>query len=142
MCFSFHASHILLTAVLQTPNFSAFRPRDIKIASPHVMSHVAWNCDGKKLAAVGIDKNTRIWQPEKSVCRLQLQTESVLHFSLRWSSGQLLYSLVVTLTMSITFPGTQHTQTYFVLLVRKTGRSCSGTRDVSSSKTLCRVLHL
>jgi len=31
------------------------------------MSHVAWNCDGKKLAAVGIDKVTRIWQPEKSM---------------------------------------------------------------------------
>jgi hypothetical protein len=31
------------------------------------MTHVAWNCDGKKLAAVGIDKSTRIWSPEKSV---------------------------------------------------------------------------
>jgi hypothetical protein len=31
------------------------------------MTHVAWNCDGKKLAAVGIDKVTRVWMPEKSV---------------------------------------------------------------------------
>jgi len=31
------------------------------------MTHVAWNCDGKKLAAVGIDKSTRIWSPEKSM---------------------------------------------------------------------------
>jgi len=31
------------------------------------MTHVAWNCDGKKLAAVGIDKITRVWAPEKSV---------------------------------------------------------------------------
>ena len=31
------------------------------------MNHVAWNCDGKKLAAVGIDKITRVWTPEKSV---------------------------------------------------------------------------
>ena len=31
------------------------------------MTHVAWNCDGKKLAAVGIDKITRVWSPEKSV---------------------------------------------------------------------------
>jgi len=31
------------------------------------MSHVAWSCDGKKLAAVGIDKLTRVWNPEKSM---------------------------------------------------------------------------
>ena len=31
------------------------------------MSHVAWSCDGKKLAAAGIDKIVRVWQPEKSV---------------------------------------------------------------------------
>jgi THO complex subunit 3 len=31
------------------------------------MSHVAWSCDGKKLAAVGIDKIVRVWQPEKTV---------------------------------------------------------------------------
>ena len=31
------------------------------------MSHVAWSCDGRKLAAVGIDKIVRVWQPEKSV---------------------------------------------------------------------------
>jgi hypothetical protein len=31
------------------------------------MNHVAWSCDGKKLAAVGIDKTTRVWVPEKSV---------------------------------------------------------------------------
>ena len=33
------------------------------------MTHVAWNCDGKKLAAVGIDKVTRVWPPEKIVSR-------------------------------------------------------------------------
>jgi THO complex subunit 3 len=31
------------------------------------MSHVAWSCDGRKLAAVGIDKIVRVWQPEKTV---------------------------------------------------------------------------
>ena len=31
------------------------------------MNHVAWNCDGKKLAAVGIDKLTRVWNPEKNI---------------------------------------------------------------------------
>lgn len=31
------------------------------------MSHVAWSCDGRKLAAVGIDKIVRVWQPEKSM---------------------------------------------------------------------------
>ncbi|TFY82700.1 hypothetical protein EWM64_g1313, partial [Hericium alpestre] len=31
------------------------------------MTHVAWSCDGKKLAAVGIDRIVRVWQPEKSM---------------------------------------------------------------------------
>ncbi|KAF7792851.1 hypothetical protein EIP86_003952 [Pleurotus ostreatoroseus] len=31
------------------------------------MNHIAWNCDGKRLAAVGIDKVVRVWHPEKSV---------------------------------------------------------------------------
>ncbi|KAL0950255.1 hypothetical protein HGRIS_010238 [Hohenbuehelia grisea] len=31
------------------------------------MTHVAWSCDGKKLAAVGIDKATRVWNPDKSM---------------------------------------------------------------------------
>jgi len=31
------------------------------------MTHVAWNCDGKKLGAVGIDKITRILSPEKTM---------------------------------------------------------------------------
>ena len=31
------------------------------------MTHVAWSCDGKRLAAVGIDKATRVWAPETSV---------------------------------------------------------------------------
>lgn len=35
--------------------------------SPQAMTHVAWSCDGKKLAAVGIDKVTRVWSPEKSM---------------------------------------------------------------------------
>jgi THO complex subunit 3 len=33
----------------------------------NAMSHVAWSCDGKKLAAVGMDKTARVWQPDKSV---------------------------------------------------------------------------
>ena len=51
----------------QAPTFSAFKPRDIRIPSQQTMSHVAWNCDGRRLAAVGIDKVVRVWQPEKSV---------------------------------------------------------------------------
>ena len=43
------------------------------------MTHVAWSCDGKKLAAVGIDKITRVWSPEKSV--------SVLFSARRWAHG-------------------------------------------------------
>lgn len=33
------------------------------------ITHVAWSCDGKKLAAVGIDRMVRVFQPEKSVRR-------------------------------------------------------------------------
>ncbi|KAK0464504.1 WD40-repeat-containing domain protein [Desarmillaria tabescens] len=49
------------------PTFSAFKPRDYRMPSPQAMNHVAWSCDGKKLAAVGIDKITRLWQPEKGM---------------------------------------------------------------------------
>ncbi|KAF9464836.1 WD40-repeat-containing domain protein [Collybia nuda] len=49
------------------PTFSAFKPRDYRMSSSQAMTHVAWNCDGKKLAAVGIDKITRVWFPEKSM---------------------------------------------------------------------------
>ncbi|KAF9018213.1 WD40-repeat-containing domain protein [Rhodocollybia butyracea] len=42
------------------PTFSAFKPRDYRIPSTQAMNHVAWSCDGKKLAAVGIDKVTRM----------------------------------------------------------------------------------
>ncbi|KAI0638425.1 WD40 repeat-like protein [Trametes polyzona] len=53
---------------VHSPAFSAFRPRDMRFPTTHqAMNHVAWNCDGKKLAAVGIDKVVRIWSPEKSL---------------------------------------------------------------------------
>ncbi|KAA1473430.1 WD40 repeat-like protein [Dentipellis sp. KUC8613] len=39
----------------------------MRITSSQPMTHVAWSCDGKKLAAVGIDKIVRVWQPEKSM---------------------------------------------------------------------------
>ncbi|KAK2466016.1 hypothetical protein APHAL10511_001657 [Amanita phalloides] len=49
------------------PTFSAFKPRDYRLPSQQAMTHVAWSCDGKKLSAVGIDKITRVWLPEKSM---------------------------------------------------------------------------
>ncbi|EPQ59160.1 WD40 repeat-like protein [Gloeophyllum trabeum ATCC 11539] len=49
------------------PTFSAFRPRDMRITSSQAMTHVAWNADGRKLAAVGIDRIVRVFQPEKSL---------------------------------------------------------------------------
>lgn len=61
------ASSIGQPRPLQPPLFSSFRPREHKIATSHPLSHVAWSCDGKKLAAVGTDKTTRVWTPEKSV---------------------------------------------------------------------------
>ncbi|KAI0309405.1 WD40-repeat-containing domain protein [Amylostereum chailletii] len=39
----------------------------MRINSTQGMNHVAWSCDGKKLAAVGIDKIVRVWQPDKSM---------------------------------------------------------------------------
>ncbi|KAF8165606.1 WD40-repeat-containing domain protein [Crassisporium funariophilum] len=55
------------TRGVHPPTFSAFKPRDYRMPSSQSMTHVAWNCDGKKLAAVGIDKSTRVWSPEKSM---------------------------------------------------------------------------
>ncbi|CAL1700477.1 unnamed protein product [Somion occarium] len=52
---------------VHAPTFSAFRPRDIRIISSQVMTHVAWSCDGQRLGAVGIDKVVRVWTPEKSM---------------------------------------------------------------------------
>ncbi|KAI0775391.1 WD40-repeat-containing domain protein [Irpex lacteus] len=52
---------------IHPPNFSAFKPRDIRIPSHQGMTSIAWNCDGKRLGAVGIDKVVRIWWPDKSV---------------------------------------------------------------------------
>ncbi|KAJ3792659.1 WD40-repeat-containing domain protein [Lentinula aff. detonsa] len=62
------------------PTFSAFKPRDYRITSTQAMNHVAWNCDGKKLAAVGIDKITRVWTPEKSLY-IQMEPRSATMFS-------------------------------------------------------------
>ncbi|KAK7054112.1 WD40-repeat-containing domain protein [Favolaschia claudopus] len=55
------------TRSIHPPNFSAFKPRDYRYHSQQAMTHVAWSCDGKRLAAVGIDKVTRIWVPEKGM---------------------------------------------------------------------------
>ncbi|KAI0796976.1 WD40-repeat-containing domain protein [Abortiporus biennis] len=52
---------------VHAPNFSAFRPRDIRISSNLAMNHIAWNCDGNRLGAVGIDKVARLWWPDKSM---------------------------------------------------------------------------
>ncbi|KAJ6616282.1 WD40-repeat-containing domain protein [Mycena sp. CBHHK59/15] len=55
------------TRGIHPPTFSAFKPRDYRYHSQQAMTHVAWSCDGKRLAAVGIDKGTRVWVPEKGV---------------------------------------------------------------------------
>ncbi|KAI6152368.1 WD40-repeat-containing domain protein [Pisolithus tinctorius] len=52
---------------LHAQNFPAHKPRDLRIPSPQAITHVAWSCDGKRLAAVGIDKITRLWTPETSM---------------------------------------------------------------------------
>ncbi|KAH7887377.1 WD40-repeat-containing domain protein [Phlebopus sp. FC_14] len=52
---------------IHAQNFPALKPRDLRVPSPQAITHVAWSCDGKRLAAVGIDKITRIWTPEASM---------------------------------------------------------------------------
>ncbi|KAF6762005.1 WD40-repeat-containing domain protein [Ephemerocybe angulata] len=52
---------------IHPPTFSALKPRDYRMPGQQSFSHIAWNCDGKKLAAVGVDKITRIWNPDKSI---------------------------------------------------------------------------
>ncbi|KAH9036036.1 WD40-repeat-containing domain protein [Lactarius deliciosus] len=61
---------------VHTPTFSAFRPRDVRITSTQAITHVAWSCEGKKLAAVGIDRMVRVFHPEKS-----METRSASLFS-------------------------------------------------------------
>ncbi|KAJ7119486.1 WD40-repeat-containing domain protein [Mycena epipterygia] len=55
------------TRSVHPPTFSAFKPRDYRYHSQQAMTHVAWSCDGKRLSAVGIDKVTRVWVPEKGM---------------------------------------------------------------------------
>ncbi|EIM87905.1 WD40 repeat-like protein [Stereum hirsutum FP-91666 SS1] len=64
---------------VHAPNFSAFRPRDVRIPSHQGMNHVAWSCDGKKLAAAGMDKAVRIWQPDKSLDTRGCSLYSISH---------------------------------------------------------------
>ncbi|TCD69213.1 hypothetical protein EIP91_008316 [Steccherinum ochraceum] len=55
------------TRGVHAPNFAAFKPRDLRMTSSQSMNHVAWNCDGGRLAAVGIDKIVRLWWPDKGL---------------------------------------------------------------------------
>ena len=99
------------------------------------MTHVAWSCDGKKLAAVGIDKTTRIWVPEKSVRlgSLSMALCSITNASndCRWSQEVRHHSQVDTATMLTTSLGIQHILSFSVRRVRRTGGLSSGTPDVS-----------
>lgn len=126
---------------VHTPNFSAFRPRDIKISSPHAMSHVAWSCDGKKLAAVGIDKITRVWQPEKSVHPRPCHKKQCSFLS-RWNF-ELLHSIPAAIRMKLIMSrGIPHIPNYSAVPVRRTAGSCSGMHGVSRSSVSSIFLNL
>ncbi|OBZ70055.1 THO complex subunit 3 [Grifola frondosa] len=65
--FAVRGIHVRILIAVAPPTFSAFRPREVRFQSPQLMNHVAWSCDGRKLAAVGIDKVARVWSPEKTM---------------------------------------------------------------------------
>jgi hypothetical protein len=86
------------------------------------MTHVAWNCDGKKLAAVGIDKVTRVWPPEKIVSRTDfamLEQDRNMCI-LRPRCDLLLCFLAAMWTTSTTYLGILPTQSCSVRQVRET----------------------
>ncbi|KAL1738293.1 WD40-repeat-containing domain protein, partial [Schizophyllum fasciatum] len=57
------------TRQIHAPSFSAFKPRDYRFTGQaRSMSHIAWSCDGKRIAAVGLDKMARMWNSDKQVC--------------------------------------------------------------------------
>jgi hypothetical protein len=98
--------------------------------SPQAMTHVAWSCDGKKLAAVGIDKVTRVWSPEKSVRHELRILGGPNQISPRWNLEPHRCSQEAILMMSIIYHGIRHTQSYSVHLVKRIGGSYFGMRDV------------
>ncbi|KAG1866947.1 hypothetical protein C8R48DRAFT_703750, partial [Suillus tomentosus] len=53
---------------LHAQNFSAHKSRDLRIPSPQAITHVAWSCDGKRLAG--------IWTPETN-----MESRAATHFS-------------------------------------------------------------
>lgn len=95
----------------------------------HPVTHVAWSCDGKKFAAVGLDKSTRVWNPEKSVC-LRSNMSIIAEGLYRWSSEPRRCTRVPTLTMWTTSLGTQLIPSCSALPVKKIDGSYSGMRDV------------
>ena len=62
------SKHAELTGV-KVPSFSSFHAREVKPTLSHPVTHVAWSCDGRRLASVGSEKAVRLWSPEKNVSR-------------------------------------------------------------------------
>ncbi|KAH9017948.1 hypothetical protein EDB85DRAFT_1874170, partial [Lactarius pseudohatsudake] len=55
-------------------------PRDICIMSTQVITHIVWSCEGKKLAAVGIDGMMPVWPVGVSPRKSMMETRSVSLF--------------------------------------------------------------
>jgi len=97
------------------------------------MQHVAWSCDGRRLAAVGMDKTPRVWVPEKSVSwthRAYAPISEMLSLTGRWICVRQPHLREAMLMMSTMFHGTQHTRSFSAARAREIEESYSGIPDV------------